>query len=154
NGAISYTWQRSPDGNTWSDIANTDQATYTPVNTGELQTYYRRKASATLQGITCEAITTAVIVYLNKFDNPAGHNITFSSGATGTTEVCNDGDPQPFSVNFPLIASGVVSYQWQVSSDNVTFSDMAGATSATYDPPAVTQNNYYRRITTSTLNGL
>ncbi len=153
NGTINYIWQSSPDGNTWSDIANTDQATYTPVNTGELQTYYRRKANATLQGITCEAITTAVIVYVNKFDNPAGHNITFSSGATGTTEVCNGGDPQPFSANFPLIASGAVSYQWQISSDNVTFSDIPGATSVTYDPPAVTQDNYYRRITTSTLNG-
>ena len=154
NGTISYTWQSSADGNTWSDIANTNQATYTPVNNGDLQTYYRRKASSTLQSITCEAITTAVIVYVNKFDNAAGHNITFSSGATGTTEVCNGGDPQPFSTNFPLIASGTVSYQWQISSDNVSYSDISGATAATYDPPSVTQTNYYRRITTSTLNGL
>ncbi|SMG48018.1 T9SS type B sorting domain-containing protein [Arenibacter troitsensis] len=154
NGAISYTWQSSPDGSTWTDIANTNQATYTPTNTGDLQTYYRRKASSTLQSITCEAITTPVIVYVNKFDNPNSHRITFSSGATGTTEVCNGGDPQAFSTNFPLIASGTVSYQWQISSDNISYSDIGGATSATYDPPAVTQDNYYRRITTSTLNGL
>ena len=154
NGAISYTWQSSPDGSTWADIANTNQATYTPVNNGDLQTYYRRKAISTLQSVTCEAITTPVIIYVNKFDNAPSHRVTFSSGATGSTEVCNGGDPQPFSTNFQLIASGTVSYQWQISSDNVSYSDIAGATAATYDPPSVTQDNYYRRITTSTLNGL
>jgi hypothetical protein len=154
NGTISYTWQSSLDGTNWSDIAGTNQATYTPTNTGELQTYYRRKASSTLQSITCEAITTPVIVYVNKFDNAASHNITFSSGAVGSTDVCNGGDPQPFSTNFILIASGTVSYQWQISNDNATFTNIPGATSSSYDPPAVTQDNYYRRITTSTLNGL
>lgn len=154
NGAISYTWQSSPDGSTWADIANTNQATYTPVNNGDLQTYYRRKAISTLQSVTCEAITTPVIIYVNKFDNAPSHRVTFSSGATGSTEVCNGGDPQPFSTNFQLIASGTVSYQWQISNDNVSYSDIAGATAATYDPPSVTQDNYYRRITTSTLNGL
>ncbi len=153
NGSISYTWQSSPDGNTWTDIAGSNQATYTPVNNGELETYYRRKATASLQSITCEAVTTAVIVYLNKFDDAINHKITFVSGDWGSTEVCNGGDPQPFSSNFTLIASGDLSYQWQISDDNTIFTDIPGATNMYYDPPAVTQDNYYRRITTSTLNG-
>ena len=154
NGTISYTWQSSPDGTIWSDIASSNQSTYTPINTNELATYFRRKATATIQSTTCEAITQPVIVYVNKFDNAAGHNITFSSGANGSTDVCNGGDPQPFSTNFTLIASGELTYQWQISNNNVTFSDIPGATSISYDPPVVTQDNYYRRITTSTLNGL
>jgi hypothetical protein len=154
NGTISYTWQNSPDGTTWSDIAGANQSTYTPVNTNELATYFRRKATATLQSTTCEVITQPVIVYVNKFDNAPSHNITFSSGAAGSTEVCNSGDPQPFNTNFQLIASGTLTYQWQNSNDNITFNDISGATSVSFDPPVVTQDIYYRRISTSTLNGV
>ena len=154
NGTIGYTWQTSPDGNTWSDIAGADQATYAPSNSGELETYYRRKATTTLLSATCEATTEPIIVYVNKFDDAVNHRITFVSGGTGSTVVCNDGDPQPFDTNFPLIASGAVTYQWQLSSDNITFSDITGANAISYDPPQVTQDSYYRRITTSTLNGV
>ncbi|WP_192877684.1 MULTISPECIES: gliding motility-associated C-terminal domain-containing protein [Arenibacter] len=154
NGTITYTWQSSLDGNSWSDIASTNQSTYTPINTNELATYFRRKATATLQSTACEAITQPVIVYVNKFDNAPSHNITFSTGGTGSTEVCNSGDPQPFSTNFQLIASGTLTYQWQNSNDNITFNDISGATSISFDPPVVTQDIYYRRISTSTLNGV
>ncbi|MCM4167198.1 hypothetical protein KCTC52924_02778 [Arenibacter antarcticus] len=154
NGTISYAWQSSADKVIWNDIVNENQSTYTPNNSGELQTYYRRIATSILETASCEAITTPILVYLNKFENPGDHRITFSTGATGATTVCNGGDPQPFGANFKLIASGELSYQWQISNDNINFTDISGATSRSYDPPAVTQDNYYKRITTSTLNGI
>ncbi len=152
NGAIAYMWQNSPDGTAWADIAGADQATYTPPITTDLETYYRRKAIATLSGTTCEAFTDAVIIYVNRFE-PVTHMITFSNGGTGDTIVCNGGDPQTFDTSEMLIASGTLTYQWQVSSDNITFNDIAGATQRTYDAPVVTEDNFYRRISTSTLNG-
>ncbi|MDX1363294.1 MAG: gliding motility-associated C-terminal domain-containing protein [Arenibacter latericius] len=154
NGAITYSWQSSTDGEIWEDIANENQPTYTPINSGEIQTYYRRVATSTIESTSCEAITTPILVYLNKFQEAENHKITFSSGGIGSTTVCNEGDPQPFSVNFPLIASGELTYQWQISEDNISFTDIAGATDSSYDPPIVMKDNYYRRITTSTLNGV
>ncbi|WP_419213145.1 gliding motility-associated C-terminal domain-containing protein [Maribacter sp. X9] len=154
NGSITYSWESSLDNATWGTIAGANQATYTPAITDELQTYYRRRATATLQGTTCDVVTQPVIVYVNRFDDAVNHRITFSNGSTAPFEICNQADPAAFDVNFDLIASGNLSYQWQVSNDNVTFSDISGATNALYDAPAVNADIYYRRITTSTLNGV
>ncbi|ASV29761.1 T9SS type B sorting domain-containing protein [Maribacter cobaltidurans] len=154
NGTITYSWESSLDNATWGTIAGADQATYTPAITDELQTYYRRRATATLQGTTCDVVTQPVIVYVNRFEDAANHRITFSNGSTDPFEICNQADPAAFDVNFDLLASGNLSYQWQVSNDNVTFSDISGATSALYDAPTVNADIYYRRITTSTLNGV
>jgi gliding motility-associated-like protein len=41
--------------------------------------------------------------------------------------------------------SGTYTYQWQSSTDNITFTDIAGATSAGYAPGTLTQTTYYRR---------
>ena len=40
---------------------------------------------------------------------------------------------------------GNYTYQWEESPDNGTFADVPGATSATFDPPAITSTTYYRR---------
>lgn len=37
-------------------------------------------------------------------------------------------------------------YQWQSSNDNVTFSNISGATGLDYQPPALTVTKYYRRM--------
>jgi hypothetical protein len=41
--------------------------------------------------------------------------------------------------------SGTYTYQWQVSTDNVTFVDIPAATSSTYAPGILTSTRYYRR---------
>jgi gliding motility-associated-like protein len=41
--------------------------------------------------------------------------------------------------------SGTYSYQWQSSTDNANFTDVAGATSAGYTPGAITVTTYFRR---------
>ncbi len=154
NGPIGYSWERSLDNTTWSTIPGADQATFTPSITADLQTYYRRRATATLQGTTCDVVTQPVIVYVNRFEDEANHRITFSNGSIAPFEICNQADPAAFDTNFDLIASGDLSYQWQVSTDNITFTDISGATNARYDAPAVTTTIYYRRITTTSLNGV
>ncbi|MGV2488433.1 UNVERIFIED_CONTAM: hypothetical protein FOS07_31770, partial [Bacillus mycoides] len=39
--------------------------------------------------------------------------------------------------------------QWQSSTDNVTFTNISGATSATYAPGALTATTYYRAVVSS-----
>jgi hypothetical protein len=51
--------------------------------------------------------------------------------------------------------AGTITYIWQSSLNNSTFSDIASATASTYDVPnGLTATTYYRRITVSTLNGV
>ena len=150
NGTVSYEWETSLDGDTWSTVAGASQSTYTPSITDDLIRFFRRKAISSLNGTNCEATTDAVIVYLNRFENEETHRIQL----TGSATICNGGNPSAFTVNFTLLASGDVTYQWQSSSDNITYSDIGGATDALFDPPVVTADIYYRRITRSLLNGI
>jgi hypothetical protein len=41
--------------------------------------------------------------------------------------------------------TGTISYQWQQSTDNSSFTNIIGETSQTYSPPGLTQTTYYRR---------
>jgi gliding motility-associated-like protein len=64
-------------------------------------------------------------------------------------------DPPTCGITDPSVingmASGTYSYQWQRSADNLNFTDIVGATGATYDPTTILATTYYRRkVTTST----
>ncbi len=41
--------------------------------------------------------------------------------------------------------NGAYTYQWQLSTDGSTFSDISGATGTSYTAPVLTQNTWYRR---------
>ncbi|HMR43196.1 MAG TPA: choice-of-anchor A family protein [Saprospiraceae bacterium] len=45
----------------------------------------------------------------------------------------------------PSGGSGTLQYQWQISTDNSVWTDISGATSQTYNPPAINATRYYRR---------
>lgn len=72
--------------------------------------------------------------------------------ATNQT-VCYGGDPVAFTVT--TAATGLnLTYQWQKSTDGVNYTDISGATSATYDDLGpVNQTTWYRRVVFSTVNG-
>ena len=58
--------------------------------------------------------------------------------------------PAAFTATAPA-GDGTFTFQWQDSPDGTTFTDIPGATLATYAPGALTQDTWYRRIVTSTL---
>ena len=49
----------------------------------------------------------------------------------------------------PSGGTGAYTYQWQDSPDNSTWTNIGGATSSSYSPPALAANRYYRRRITS-----
>jgi len=57
-----------------------------------------------------------------------------------------------FSTN-PSGAGGTYTYQWQSSTDNVTFTNISSATNAAYQAGNLTQTTYYRVVVTSTICG-
>ncbi len=88
-----------------------------------------------------------------KFDvNIEVENITAPVIAAGDAPTCaNDNDPGAFTFSTAASGSSAITYQWQQSTTDCDgpWSDVAGApTDATpFDPPALTEDTYYRVIT-------
>ena len=68
--------------------------------------------------------------------------------------LCSGTAPQEVTVFNAAISDGNITYQWQNSTDNITFTDISGATNETLTPSIVTQDNWFKRIDTSTLNDI
>ncbi|EAY24439.1 conserved hypothetical protein [Microscilla marina ATCC 23134] len=73
------------------------------------------------------------------------------AGSIGSAQtICSGGTPALLtSTTAASGGNGSFTYQWQSSGDGTNFSNVSGATSATYQPPALSQNTYYRRTATS-----
>lgn len=82
---------------------------------------------------------------------------TLTPGTIATNQsLCTGGDPAIFTEIAAAIGAGTLTYQWEsnTTSTSGTYIDIPGATAASYDPPVLTQNTWYRRKVTSTLNGI
>ena len=147
SGTLSYQWQTSANGTTsWTNILGATSSVY-DVPTGQLTTrYYRVIVTSTLNGVVCSSTSNTVVVTVN--------NVTAGSIATNQT-ICSGGSPAAFTSSSAGSGSGILSYQWQTSSDNISWSNIPGATAATYTAPGpITSTTYYRRLRISALNGV
>ncbi len=132
-GSYTYQWQKSSDGSSWVNINTATNTSYQPSNLTET-TYYRKIVTDASCG---SRYTNSVVysVYGDVVSGTVGNNQSICYGST------------PVSLSFSTLPSGGnggFTYQWQSSTDNVNFSDISGATGATYQPPALTQTTYFR----------
>jgi len=65
--------------------------------------------------------------------------------ASADQVICYNSAPAAINATTPTGGDGTYTYQWQVSSDNVTFSNIPGAIALSYSPAALTQTTYYRQ---------
>jgi hypothetical protein len=150
SGALTYQWQSSTTdcATNCTDISGATDASY-DVPSGLTETmYYRRIVTSTLNGLPCSDLSNCVTVLIN---NVSGG--TLDADQT----ICFGGDPDAFTINIAAAGSGALTYQWQSSTTDCAtdFTDISGATDATYDvSPGLTVSTNYRRIVTSTLNGV
>jgi hypothetical protein len=84
--------------------------------------------------------------------------VPFAPGTAGANQsICYNTTPSPLiQTTAPTGGSGAYTCQWQSSADNLTWTNIDGATSPEYSPPALTVSTYYRRVVTSdnlTANG-
>jgi len=137
-------WQQSPDSVTWSDIAGATSATYAFAGLTST-TYYRCRNSCTSSGLSayspgvkitytpvCPCVFSAGTIYANTYTACAATGIILTD--TGYT------------------TSGVT-LQWQSSPDSVTWSNISGATAATYSFSGLSASTYYRCAGTCTASG-
>lgn len=65
-------------------------------------------------------------------------------------QICIGDDPTVITqIANPVGGIGIYTYQWQDSIVGGSFANIGGATSATFDPPAVAVTTYYRRLLSS-----
>jgi len=122
----------------------TNTLTITNVQTGD--------ASASYDVVATNQCGTATSATATLFVNQV------TGGTVGSDQtICSGGDPALFTESVPSTGSGALTYQWQSSTTSCAagFSNIGGATATTYDPPAgLAVTTFYRRVTTSTLNGV
>jgi hypothetical protein len=138
-GTYTYQWQSSINNFSWINISGAIAATYDPPVISQT-TYYRRIVGS---GSASASTSNTVVVTIN-------------SGIANNTVCCNQsfvnfGDPAVIAQSIALSGgNGTYTYQWQSSTDNVTWSNVSGAIAASYDPSTIYQTTYYRRAVNST----
>ena len=139
NSSYSYQWESSTDNSTWSDVSGATSSTYSP---GALttNTYYRRTVTSCSGSQSASTSSILITVYAD-----------FTAGSVGSAQsICYNTTPASLTNDAsPTGGTGAYTYQWQSSTDDATWGDVSGATSATYSPGALTTSTYYRRAATS-----
>jgi gliding motility-associated-like protein len=134
--AYTYQWQSSTDNTNFSNITvNGNQINYDPLVISTT-TYYRRLVTTTI----CSPPLYSNVVGITLTPAISANDIT----APAVVSFCSTGDADLITGN--SVSGNGFSYQWQNSADGVTFADIAGAISNTYDPPIASATIYYRRI--------
>ncbi len=146
SGPMTLQWQNSTDnGVTWFNITGATSLAYAPPAL-IADTWYRRIVTSTLNGISCTDTSNVLHISIN--------NVSAGLVAANQT-ICKNSDPPAFTEITAASGTGTLSYQWQSAMAAVgPWSNITAATAATYDPPALTINYWYRRVVTSTLNGI
>ncbi len=121
-GPIGYQWQTSSDGVTWTNIAGAKSATYTLTQT-EVGNQVRAVASYTDGFGTQESLSSVATKPVAQVNNVPTGSVTVS-GAVQFGQILTAAN----SFN-DLDGIGPVSYQWQTSSDGMTWVNIDGASS-------------------------
>uniref|UniRef100_A0AC34FN94 DUF11 domain-containing protein n=1 Tax=Panagrolaimus sp. ES5 TaxID=591445 RepID=A0AC34FN94_9BILA len=141
SGTFIYLWEQSTDGGAiWTTATGTSNAQNYSPGAPTVTTQYRR----TVTSGACS--TTSTVVSITVQPAITGNTITGPS----ILSICVTGDPGLITGAAPAGGSGTATYQWQISTDGTTFSNIAAATGISYDPPGpVTVNTWYRRLVQS-----
>lgn len=147
-GTVLYQWQSSSDGTNWTNITDATSDSYDPAaGSVTAKTYYRRGAYVVADTRTCSTI----------YSNNIAVNITTldSVGSVSSDQIiCSGSTPLALaSISNGGVSQGSTVYNWQISSDGTTWTNIDGAIDASYAPNTLTQTTLYRRQISS-LNGL
>jgi gliding motility-associated-like protein len=137
NGLFGYQWESALSISGWQTIVGATQLTYiAPTLTQSV--YFRRIVSAAFCTDTSQAQYWQVVLGVSP--NVIGADQT----------VCGSG--QASQLNGPMPSGGgALSYQWQQSIDNSSWSDISGGSQVFFTPSALNQTTWFRRIVFSAL---
>ncbi|MDC3089318.1 autotransporter domain-containing protein [Prochlorococcus sp. AH-716-N03] len=142
NGTVSsYTWQSSSDGTTWTSITGATGSTYTLTESEEGK-YIRVTVDYTDGSSTSESVTASSVTIPHVDSGDAVFAISGSTYAGKIlTAAQSSSDPD---------GDGTFSYKWQSSSDNLSWTDISGATNSTFTVTESEEGKYIRLVITYT----
>lgn len=135
-------WQSSTDNINFTNLSGATSDVYTAVNLTGTR-FYRAIVTTNLCSST---LSNTVEVTVLPF--PTAGTISISGTTLSTISVCSGSN----STLLNLVGSAG-SPQWQSSPDNITYSDIDGATSSSLTLTNVTATTYYRAVISSNLCG-
>jgi len=137
NGTFTFRWESSPNGTTWSVIPGATNATYLPPVLQQT-THYRRIAI----NLCGEAISNVSLVTVRNALNP---------GVISANQfVCFDSNVNILSSVAPSGGDGNFTFQWFLSTNNVTYTPIPNATLASLTHNNVTTRLFFRRVASNT----
>jgi len=137
NGSKTHQWQSSPSG-TAGTFTNVTGATGLILATGTLTatTWYQLVTTNNSVSVTSATATVTVYPQVAGSISPASQAIAINTNPGSL--LCT-----------PSGGNSTYTYQWQSSADNVTFTNISGATAATYVPGVLSATTYYRVLVNS-----
>ena len=143
SGTLSYQWASSANNITWSAITGATSSTYNAPTTALGTIYYGVRITNTLNGYTTYVDSNSANVTVADVTTPVFTNNPISASyAYGVS-----------SNNLTVLATsnGTITYQWQTSPNNSTWTNISGATSTSYTPATTPAGvTYYRCVATAT----
>ena len=120
---------------------------------------YNIISSTTLHTNSTTAVSNALTTWpgsgrFYRWDPPAGCTGTPNAGtaSASASTICNGGSVVLTSSG--LSSTAGITLQWQSSPNNSTWTNITGATAASYTATGITSNTYYRIVSTCTNSGL
>lgn len=142
---FTYQWETRPGiSGAWTVIAGATAETYQPPVLF-LTTQFRRLIrdvwgeSAYSDPFTINYVTVALIP---------------GSIATTSIAICSGVVPGLIIETAPATGGGTVTYQWQSKTVGGSYTNITGAIGKTYQPGAITQKTYFRRVASETCSGV
>jgi len=138
SGLVSYQWQRSDDGSTWSDITGAIASSYTLVG-ADVNNYVRVSATYVDGGGHTELPVSATASLVTSVNDGSGITL---SGVEAENEILTA------TINDPDAGTPTaITYAWERSTDSgTTWSSITGATSDTYTLTDQDSNNLVRVV--------
>lgn len=133
NYSYAYQWQVSSNNSSWSNISGATGTTYAPGNLTATR-YYRRRVISCSQTKYTSSQKITVYGNLSAGSINGAKTICYGASANVMGNLANASG-----------GNGSKTYQWQVSTNNSSWSNISGATGTSYAPGNLTATRYYRR---------
>ncbi|MFT3704798.1 MAG: DUF6443 domain-containing protein [Agriterribacter sp.] len=135
-----YQWQLSTDAVSYTNISGATSQNLSFSSPITVTTYYRRMVTETVSSTSAYSSVATAFVY---------PQLQGGSASPSSQTIMPGTNASPLSLTGVTGGSGSYSYQWQSSSDNSTWTNIAGATQNNYTPLSVASATYYRAVITS-----
>jgi hypothetical protein len=143
SGSVSFQWTHDGEGSL------EDETTLTPTYLSSVEDAGSTVTlTLTVSSLNACAPATASAVFMIEV-----YDTLVVPVVSADQQLCYGGNPATLTATAAQGGGGSYSYQWQVSEDNGSWTDIAGAMGLSYTPPTfATQTRWYRILTTDTGN--